>query len=267
MYKINTKKYIWVTAVIVLFIFLHFTKIIAPIESLIVKAFNPVLSSLYSASSYLRITYNERSEREELTNKVKRLEVEVTDLIVESARLKSLEEENQVLREYLKFFKENESSFVIGNIIARQRINSGDFDQNIIINKGIDDGIKVGAAVVSRDTIIGKVVEASNNISEICLITNRNCKLAATIQNIEKTSGIISGELGLTIKMEFIPQNEEVNIGDTVITSGLEERIPRGLVMGRIKDINKESNKLWQSATIEPLVDLDDLIIVSVLVP
>ena len=109
MHRPNTKKHIPFIAVIVLLIFLHFTGIIKPAEDLIMKALNPVFLSLHKASSYLRITYNERSDKENLINKINILEARVTNLIVENARFKSLDEENQVLREYLKFSKDNEA--------------------------------------------------------------------------------------------------------------------------------------------------------------
>ncbi|MBU2416305.1 rod shape-determining protein MreC, partial [Patescibacteria group bacterium] len=70
---------------------------------------------------------------------------------------------------------------------------------------------------------------------------------------------------GLTIKMDFIPQNKRINNEDIVITSGLEKNIPKGLVIGKITRINKNNNEVWQNAIIEPLADLDNLIIVSVL--
>ena len=51
------------------------------------------------------------------------------------------------------------------------------------------------------------------------------------------------------------------------ITSGLEEKIKRGLVIGKIKSIKKENNELWQITTIEPQYQKEDLIMVSVVLP
>lgn len=266
MLNLNNKKYIKLVAVIVLLIFLHFIKVLNPVEDFVVKIFNPVLSSFHSAATHVRITYKNQTDKRDLALLVAQLEKVVTDLITENAHLKSLEEENQVLREYLKFSKENEQSFVLGNIVARKGLETIDLDKNLIIDKGTDDGVKNGSAVISKNTIIGKVVGVKNNLAEICLITNRDCKLAASIQNKDKTSGIIKGELGLTVNMEFIPQTEEVNVGDIVVTSNLEDNIPGQLVIGKISEVKKESNELWQSAIIEPLVDMDDLVIVSVLI-
>lgn len=266
--SLNTKRYIRIIAVVALLIFLHFTKILFPIESFITKTLSPVFSKLYSASSYLRTTYNEQTDKRDLIELVSGLEGRNNDLIVENAKLKVALEENQILREYLKFSKENDKSFVLGSIISRIGLDANELDKNIIINKGSRDGIMEGLAVISgRGILVGRVVEVKDKLSEICLVANRDCKMAATIQNSDKTSGIVSGELGLTIKMEFIPQTEQVEENDIVITSGLEENMPNGLVIGRVTFVNKESNELWQTATIEPLADLDDLTIVSVLMP
>ncbi len=262
----NNRNYVRVTATVVLLIFLHFTKISAPAEAIIAKALSPVLSSFYSAGSYLRAAYGNQTAASDLSDEVKRLNNEVKRLTIENGRLKSVEEENRILREYLKFSKENKSNFVLANIVAHRGLNPDSLNQGVIIDKGERDGVKDGAAVISEGAIIGKVVASKDSISEICLITAEGCKLAAAIQNTDKTSGIIKGDMGLTIKMEFIPQTDEIKVGDTVVTSGLEENIPRGLVIGKVVKVNKENNELWQSATIEPLVKLDELIIVSVLI-
>jgi rod shape-determining protein MreC len=69
------------------------------------------------------------------------------------------------------------------------------------------------------------------------------------------------------MKMSFIPQSAVIKPGDSVVTSGLEEAIPRGLVIGKVLEVKSESNAMWQTAVIEPLISPDDLIIVSVLLP
>lgn len=265
MLKSNTKKYILFTAVIALLIFLYSLGIL-PGKALINNIFNPVFGRFYSASSFFNFTGDNKLEKEELINLVENLKEEVKDLVAENSRLKILEEENETMREYLNFYRDSNKTFVLGNIIARENLILSDSGRNIIIDKGEKDGVKIGAGVISgQGFIVGKVREVKNESAEICLITNSGCKLAVSAQNKDKTSGIVQGEMGLTTKMEFIPQTEEVNVGDTIITSGLEENIPRGLIVGRVSAVNKENNELWQSATIEPLVDLDRLLMVSVL--
>jgi rod shape-determining protein MreC len=83
----------------------------------------------------------------------------------------------------------------------------------------------------------------------------------------ERTTGVTEGDMGLTIKMQFVPQGENVKEGDIVISSGLEENIPHGLVIGKVIRVEKDSNEVWQSLVIESIVDLDELKIVSVIKP
>ncbi|MEA3464193.1 MAG: rod shape-determining protein MreC [Patescibacteria group bacterium] len=267
MQKTGTKKLAIFMAVIGLLIFLHITRVLIPVESFITGILRPLLSGFYSVSSSVRATYNEQTSKEDLFARIKQLESHANQLTVENAKLKMLEQENQILRQYLKFSAKSKQNYVLCNIISRGRIDNPVM-QGIIIDRGAKDGLFPGLAVVSgQGIIIGKIIAVKNNIAEVYLITNQACKLAAVMQNQNKTSGIIQGELGLTVRMEFIPQTEKIKIGGLVVTSGLERGIPRGLVIGKVNQIIKESNELWQSAIIEPLVDFDELTIVSVLLP
>ncbi|KKR31078.1 MAG: Cell shape-determining protein MreC [Candidatus Falkowbacteria bacterium GW2011_GWF2_39_8] len=190
----------------------------------------------------------------------------MNQLIAENSRLKSLEDENRTLRNYLKFLSTKEKKYLMANVIS-----SGSIDlnsQSVLLDKGTKDGLYSGLAILSSEgNIVGKIINAKENISEVCIINASRCQLAAAIQNKEKTVGIAQGDLGLTIKMEFIPQNADIKVGDIIISSGLEKSIPRGLVIGQISHIKKESNELWQAARIEPLTNLEDLVVVSVLLP
>ncbi|MBI4811853.1 rod shape-determining protein MreC [Candidatus Falkowbacteria bacterium] len=267
MSKFSIKKIFLFIAVIALLIFLHFTKAILPAESFVINISRPLLSGIYSISSYLRLNYYENSDKRDLIKLAKQLENKVGELTAENAKLKILEEENQVLREYLNFSTKSESSFALADIISREgpSLIKG---QSIIIDKGAKDGLKEGLALVSsQGIIVGKIISVKEGLAGACLVNNSECKLAAAIQGQNKTTGLAEGELGLVVKMKFIPQTETIKEGDTVITSGLEKDIPRGLVIGKVARVDKESNELWQTVIIEPLVDFNDLTIVSVLLP
>jgi rod shape-determining protein MreC len=269
MFKINTRKTFVIIAVMGLLIFLYSFGALNSIERMMTSLLNPIFSGFYSFSSNLRSKYEDQTSKLDLLEKVKSLEIQVSQLIEENAQLKIMEEENEKLREHLKFFTTNNYQYIMSNVISRGDISDiAKQTETIIIDKGIKDGIYTGLGVVSsQGTIVGKVAEVKDSIAKIYLTNNSKCKLAATIMNTEETSAITEGELGLTIKMKFIPQDRDINIGDIIVTSGMEQSIPRGLVIGRVIEVNKESNQIWQTATIEPVMDQDDFIIVSVLLP
>ncbi len=247
-------------AVIGLLIFLHFVKILKPVENVIISILNPISSGIYSVSSNLRIAYNEQTNKRDLLNLLNELEARVEELTAEEARLKAVEDENTILRQYLKFFNNQATDYVLANVLHEE--------DDIVIDKGAEDGLRPGLALVdSHGIIVGKIAAVKDNLARVSLVTSPECKLAASVQGESMTMGVAEGELGLTIKMNFIPRAENINSGDIVVTSGLEQDIPRGLVIGEIAQINQDSNDIWQSAVIKSAADLDKLVIVSVLLP
>lgn len=230
------------------------------------RGLNPVTSSLYSWGVGVKNFFSTPSSQEELQQEVEELRQENKKLIAENAKMESIQKENEKLREYLDFAREEESKQQLARIISQGGfISSRENQERILINKGRDHGIRKDMAVVSsQNMVVGKIEEVNDSTSEVRLITNQDCELAATIQNEDRTMGITQGELGLTINMDYIPQTEEVSVGDKVVTSGLEKNILPGLVIGKVKKVRSDSNKIWQTATIEPLVDLGELTMVSV---
>jgi len=246
--------------------FLHLTGLLRPIENFLSYLVRPIAGRFYNFSSDIKSSYNANNNPEELGAKVERLTKEAAILTIANSRRLEIEEENRKLRETLKFAGTGSSRLVVASVIAKEAATEDNL--GLIINRGAKDGLIAGLAVVSEEgLIVGKVLETKDTTAKICLTTNRNCQLAAAIQNSDKTQGITDGDLGLTIKMSYIPQLEKIAPGDIVITSGLGEHIARGLVIGRVSQVKNESNEVWQEATIEPLIDLDNLTIVSVIIP
>ncbi|MEI6597375.1 MAG: rod shape-determining protein MreC, partial [bacterium] len=270
-------KYIIIAAVIMLLIFLHYTKLLNPLESFLNQKLKPVFGFFYSLSININKTYLRETEKQDLALELQQAREKINQLISENVKLRFLEEENSVLRKHLNFLNKDNRRYLMSNIISRGELtgSNGEGNQSVVIDKGSADGLFNGLAVVSstavgtssQGVIVGKIINVKEHIAEVYLVTNKNSKLAVSIFGENKTSGIASGELGLTVKIDFIPQTENIKAGDIVATSGLEQNIPRGLVIGRVTKVNKENNEVWQTATVEPLIDLDTLSVVSVLLP
>lgn len=245
----------------------HYSGLLKPLEGAVFSAAKPLNKIFYSKSSEISNS-SEKSERD-LSEELASCQQKTVSLAVDSARANELQDENNKLRAFINFFSNHEYRKVYADVLAQEFLSEkNEARQNIIIDKGFKDGVSVGLGVINEEgVIIGKVIEAKDRSAKICLITSNSCKLAATLQNQDKTTGVSEGNLGLTIKMNFIPQTEKININDLVITSGLGEIIPRGLLIGRVSEVMDKSNEIWQSAVIEPLVDLNNLTIVAVVLP
>lgn len=257
------------TVVLGLLVFLHLVGVMRPLERTLLLAVKPISSRLYQWGNGFGSAYSERREKDELIAEINRLKGEIASNAINNSHWLEIEAENKKLRGQLGFISNNKFKAVLANIIAKEEsFSTAEGSRDIIIDKGEKDGLRVDLGVLSEDgVIIGKVIETNSSNSRICLVTSPGCQLAASLQNEDKTKGITDGNLGLTIEMSYIPQLEKISVGDTVVTSGLSGSIPRGLIIGRVSNVKSESNEVWQSATIEPLIDFNDLTVVSIIIP
>ncbi len=257
------KKIIKIFLIVALILGLHFLKLLGPLENLIVRGLNPILGSFYSFDS------NNLSDRQELIARNQSLEEKIAKLTDESAQVKELSAENAKLREYLNFANSDNRRYVLAKIVARENfLDSSRYDQNIIIDQGSKNGLRPGLAIInSNRMVIGKILEVKDRESRICLLTSDSCKLAVAILNQNRTIGVSQGDLGLTVKVNFVGQTEKINPGDIIITSGLEKDVPAGLVLGTISRIDNKENDIWQNINLEPTADLNNLGIISAVLP
>lgn len=261
----ENKRYLAYLAVGILLIFLYFVGWLYPLERFFQIALNPLAGKFYDWGSGVSQVWSEQANRHDIIQENEELKDRLAASVREEVDYKKLEQENQVLRDFLGFMERNEYDYKMANIISRGEISGEGNYGYYVIDKGSDEGLKIGLAVVdSRGAVVGKVSEVKNNSARVLTVTNKNCKFAASIIGQENTNGLIYGDLGLTTKMSFIPQAVAVAPGDSVVSSGLEEDIPNGLVIGEVIEVNKESNEVWQEAVIEPSADFDNIKIVSV---
>ncbi|MFW5888694.1 MAG: rod shape-determining protein MreC [Patescibacteria group bacterium] len=265
-FKFSKKQFFLSLFLLAVFISFYYGGLLKPVEDAVSKSLNPITSKLYFWGISTKNFFYAGTEERDLQKENSELRKKVNELMAEKAELVSVKKENEKLREYLDFAKEREYEQKPAKIVSKGMFMETDKrNESILINKGAKDGLKKGmAAVNSQGVVTGKIAEVKSNVSEVRLLTNRNCELAVSIQNEEGTMGIARGEMGLTVNIDYIPQTRQISAGDTVVTSGMEENIPAGLILGKIKKVERESNDVWQTAVVEPLANLEELTMVAV---
>lgn len=263
------KKFLLVIVAVALLIFFHLTGILEPIENILVSVVKPTTNLSHSLGAGLNEVYDQNTDKRDLLSLLQTKEEENKSLILANAQLQYLKEENELLRQYHNFYEQTNFDYLLARVIVENLVNNDPAEHTkIIINKGSYDGLIPGLLALDQSgMIIGRLTKVDKNKSIISLITSPDCKLAIAIQYGGQIMGVAQGDAGLTVKINFIPQTEAVRIGDSVVTSGLEENLPAGMILGKIEQINRESNELWQNAVVRPMSDLDNLIIVSILLP
>jgi len=260
----RTRLSVILLAVVVLLIFLHYLGVIKPIEGLVIKILSPVQQRVYSLGVSINNFYSNLTIKKDLNEANKKLAEELNRLTVENAQLKVQLQENKEFSKEQEFLEAKGFKGVVAHIIGK---NSEPAQQIIILDKGEKAGIKIGFPVITAEgVIVGKIYQVKNYSSEAILIYDSYSRMAALIQNESQSKGIVMGEHGLSLKMELIPKNELIKENDIVVTSGLEQNIPQGLVIGKISRFLNEPNDFFQTAWLQSPIKVDNLIFVSVLI-
>lgn len=249
----------------VFIIFLHYIGALLWVERYIAFVFNPLEKIFFSQAVKISELYTKDDDELILAAENKSLTEQVQTLLQQNISLHILQDENEALRKQLQFYEKYNYQKQLGNVIGKTT--HTDQTQFITIDLGSTKGVAVNQPVIAGEgVIIGKVIDVADNISHACIITDKNCHIAAATATSNSLSGITQGDLGLTVNMDFVPQNEVMNIGDIIITSGLEPAIPRGLIVGKVQEIKDEPNNLFKTAVINPEIDLNTISIVSIII-
>jgi len=172
---------------------------------------------------------------------------------IDQAEYEELVDENEELRALLGFSERTAYSHIPASIIARSPLDDTD---RFVIDKGESEGVKVGLPVVIDDGfLIGKVTSVTNENATVTGLTHIESATAVSILNLNKTIGLLEGEGGSLLSMSYIPQDQELETNDLVVTSGLEEYVPGGLLVGVINAIQEDSQAPFKEAVVEPLAD------------
>jgi len=175
-------------------------------------------------------------------------------LLSEISRLKKIEQENKELRKALGLGLEKNFKLSLAQVIGK------DISQDVIlIDKGKNDGILENTPVISaQKTLLGKVVKVYKKFSKVKLISEKDNSFDVKIQE-KNIPGVLKGAGNLKIFLEFVPYEKDVSQGDIVVTSRLGGIFPEGLLIGRVKSVEKNDLEPFQKIEIEPAFELDNL--------
>jgi rod shape-determining protein MreC len=187
------------------------------------------------------------------------------DLSGARARLANDEElksENDSLRALLNLSKRDDIVLIGANVVGAEPSASS---RAVTIDRGSLGGISRGDAVVFGDGImIGKIENVAPARATVLLTVDPKCAVSALVAGHPEASGVATGDRGLVIKFAMIPMNAAFETGDEIITSGEEENIPRGLVLGNVDSVSRSPSEPFSSATVVPSYDQNSLTVVAV---
>lgn len=229
-------------------------------------AFSPFISTqTWLASRFLAIRDFMTAPRDvtRLSQLNDQYQAEIARLQSQIIELQQQNSELEVLSALLDFARTHaENEYITAAVIGRD---VSPFLHYIIINRGSDDGLRRGMPVVSSQGLVGRVAAVTADGARVQLITDPGTAINVRIQP-SGAEGSLAGSITGDITVENIPQDAAIQTGDLVLTSGLGGNFPSDMLIGQVSGVRQRPVELFQTATIEPVVDFSQLEIVLVIV-
>jgi len=187
------------------------------------------------------------------------------EVVVLRARVQSLEEaatqsqeielENDRLRQMLGLRDRLTGHVLAARVIARD---ASMLSHTLVIDRGTTDGVDKGAAVLAPDGVVGQIFQTSPHAARVLLVTDHNSGVDGLVQR-SRVRGIVEGTLDGGLGFRFAKRTDDVQVGDRIVTSGLDGIFPKGLSIGVVAAVDKRGQSLFQAIEVAPAVDVGRL--------
>ena len=221
----------------------------------------PFEKGISNAGYYLANRTEQLAQIKDLLEENERLKAQVDELITENTLLNQDRYELITLRELYELDNEYSSYEKTGaRIIARE---SGNWYSTFLVNKGAEDGITVDMNVMADGGLVGRVTATGAHWARVKTIIEDDSNTSAQILSTSDIL-VVSGDLSLYSKGiisfgQLIDTDNEVGIGDKIVTSNISDKYLPGILIGYVDSIEADSNNLTKSGTLTTAVDFEHL--------
>jgi rod shape-determining protein MreC len=146
-----------------------------------------------------------------------------------------------------------------GRVIAAS---AGTASRTVEIDRGERDGIRRNMAVITPDGAVGKVIEVYRDTAQVLLLTDKEGGAGAMLLG-SRTQGVVGGTGDPTMQMKFVANEDNVAVGEQIVTSGMDKIFPRDIPIGKVEEV--KPGNTFKQIRVQPAAKLDRLETVIVL--
>lgn len=179
-----------------------------------------------------------------------------TSLSQAHAELNALNEakaENARLKALLGYRETTAEQEIVARIIG---LNPSPQFLSVRINRGEDDGVRVGMPVVTPDGVVGQVVRAVGGSADVMLVTDPASRIGSLVQRSRVRGAVAGTGDGRELSFNLVRRDDDVKEGDVLVTAGSDGIFPRGLMIGTLKTVTLPSVGMFLFGRVDPAVDL-----------
>lgn len=222
----------------------------------------PFQEGIASVGGYLYDRAEEMGKLEDALAENQRLQEQIDELTMENAQLQQDKYELDSLRELYAIDEATSDYEKTGaRVIASD---SSNWFYSFIIDKGLEDGIEVDMNVLAGSGLAGRVVSVGPNYSRVLSIIADNSNVYGTILSSSKNL-LVTGDLQAMMSQGMIrfeqlsDRDDQVEVGDKVVTSNISSKYLPGIPIGFISSIDTSSNNQTKSGYLTPAVDFQQI--------
>lgn len=263
----NNRIYVWIIVLLLIVAvvntpFFRRTRILHAARTLssnVIYPFKYVGTGIWNGTTYAAVNFfrikGVQKENEKLKTDVSELQSKITVL-------DGLARENALLREALGF----RSRFFGGRLVPAEIIgrSSSSWFEVIEVNRGLADNVAQDTAVVNSEGLVGRVYDVSRFTSKVLLL-NDPTSAVSVIDARTGDMAIAAGNSIGPLSIKYMPANADIQVGDRIITSGMSEIFPKGILVGTVKSISKKDYDIFQKVDVNSAVNfsrMDKLFVV-----
>ncbi len=170
---------------------------------------------------------------------------------------------NRRLEKLLALRDELGVTAVAAHVVGRSPIA---WARTVILDKGETHGITKGMAVLAPEGVVGKVMSVSAHTARVLLVSDPNSGVDALVQRT-RTRGIAAGTIEGGCALKYVQRGDEVQVGDQVVTSGLDGTFPKGQLIGTVARVGTKDSRMFQDVEVMLSAELSKVEEVLVVTP
>ncbi|HEU4402313.1 MAG TPA: rod shape-determining protein MreC [Candidatus Polarisedimenticolia bacterium] len=224
------------------------------LEDAILNLCSPFLKSASWVSQGAAATWKSYAGLRGVERENRRLHEEVATLALKAQQVEETRQELDRLRGLLDFRSRVEYRSVPARVLASGAFGAG---MTLLLDRGGHEGVERNHPVLTPRGVVGRVIRVEPGISKVQTILDPNSGVAVLIQRT-RVQGILVGLAERGCRMEYVSELSNVEVGDVVVTSGLDQIYPKGLLVGVVTAIG-EGEGLTRIVDVRPEVDFSRL--------
>lgn len=214
-----------------------FSSVFGPVLSVATK---PVSAVGGVFDTYFNVISAKKENRE--------LKEKYDKLYVENQKLVEIERENARLRKLLDFAQKKPNTMIAAGVIGEDLKN---WFRCVIIDKGSKQNVRQKMPVVTPKGIVGQVVEVDPWHAKVMVLNDANSSIDVNVEG-KNTRGLLEGTGQNTVKMKYVTKNDDIEIGDKLVTSGKDGVYPKGIPAGIVITANKNKAGIFVDIDVMP---------------